>query len=191
MSIVSRFLRPESSGSRRAMSETLVSIEPMRRRHIRDALLIEEQCYPKPWTAGVFASEIELARQGERHYVVARSEHELIGYAGLMFTPDEAHITNIAVHPDFRRGGVGRLLLIRLIGTALERGCEALTLEVRVSNTAAQSLYRAFGFAPAGIRQRYYENSEDALVMWAHDIQGPEFRRRFQELQGERVNPDV
>lgn len=177
MSIVSRFLRPESSGVRRG--ERSVSTEPMRRRDIRDALLIEEQCYPKPWTAGVFASEIDLARHGERFYLVARLEHELIGYAGLMFAPDEAHITNIAVHPNMRRNGVGRLLLVHLIEAALERGVESLTLEVRVSNTTAQNLYRSFGFVPAGIRQRYYENSEDALVMWVHDIQGPEFRRRL------------
>jgi ribosomal-protein-alanine N-acetyltransferase len=96
-----------------------------------------------------------------------------------MFAPDEAHITNIAVHPQERRRGIGRVLLVHLIDTALDRRVEALTLEVRVSNVAAQNLYRSLGFAPAGIRQRYYENSEDALVMWAHDIQGSEFRRRF------------
>lgn len=179
MSIVSRFLRTEFPGSRDGATNDAVSIEPMRRRHIRDALVIEEQCYPKPWTTGVFTSEIELARRGERFYVVACRDHELVGYAGLMFAPDEAHITNIAVHPKVRRGGIGRLLLVHLIETALLRQVESLTLEVRVSNNAAQGLYRSFGFAPAGIRQRYYENSEDALVMWAHDIQGPDFRQRF------------
>jgi len=178
MSIVSRFLRSEESESKIGSHRTL-RIEPLRRRHIRDVLVIEEQCYPKPWTAGVFASEIDLARHGERYYVVVRSDHDLVGYAGLMFAPDEAHITNIAVHPQERRRGIGRVLLVHLIETALDRRVEALTLEVRVSNVAAQNLYRSFGFAPAGIRQRYYENSEDALVMWAHDIQGSEFRQRF------------
>lgn len=177
MSIVSRFLRPESPDSRG--TPDAVSIEPMRRRHVRDILAIEEQCYPKPWTAGVFTSEIELARRGERYYVVARIGQHLVGYAGLMYAPDEAHITNIAVDPTMRRNGVGRLLLIHLIETAVHEGVESMTLEVRISNEAAQQLYRTFGFAPAGIRQRYYENSEDALVMWAHDIQGPAFRQRL------------
>ena len=58
----------------------------------------------------------------------------------------------------------------------------SLTLEVRVGNEAAQGLYREFGFAPAGIRQRYYENSEDALVMWIHDLQGDDFRRRLERI---------
>lgn len=177
MSIVSRFLRPESFVSRTAPDT--VAIEPMKRRHIRDALVIEEQCHPKPWTAGVFTSEIELARHSERYYVVARIGNELAGYAGLMYAPDEAHITNIAVDPKIRRRGIGRMLLVHLIETALDDGVESMTLEVRVSNEAAQQLYRGFGFVPAGIRQRYYENSEDALVMWAHDIQGDEFRQRL------------
>lgn len=177
MSIISRYLRADPMSSRSAPDA--VSIEPMRRRHVREILAIEEQCYPKPWTAGVFTSEIELARRGERHYVVARIGPQLVGYAGLMFTPDEAHITNIAVDPTMRRHGIGRVLLVHLIETALQRGVESMTLEVRVSNDAAQQLYRTFGFAPAGVRKRYYENSEDALVMWAHDIQGPAFRERL------------
>lgn len=173
MSIVQRVRRPGTS----------LVIEPMRRRHIRDALVIEEQCHPKPWTAGVFASEIDLARHGERYYAVARRGSDLIGYGGLMFAPDEAHVTNIAVDPAQRRHGHGRTLLVHLIDTAIRSGCGALTLEVRVGNTAAQNLYRQFGFAPAGIRQRYYENSEDALVMWAHDIRSDEFRERLERAR--------
>lgn len=168
-------------------SGTSLVIEPMRRRHIRDALVIEEQCHPKPWTAGVFASEIDLARHGERYYAVARLGSDLIGYGGLLFAPDEAHITNIAVDPVRRRHGHGRTILAHLVDTAIGSGCVALTLEVRVGNTSAQNLYRQFGFAPAGIRQRYYENSEDALVMWAHDIHGEEFRQRLERVRGTAV----
>lgn len=174
MSIVSRLLRQESPPA--------LSIEPMRRRHLRDVLPIEERCHPKPWTTGVFVSEIELARHGERYYIVARDGHRLVGYGGLLFAPDAAHITNIAVDPLHRRQGVGRALMIDLVETALARGAEAMTLEVRVGNVAAQDMYRKFGFVPAGIRQRYYENSEDALVMWAHDIHGVEFRTRLRSL---------
>jgi ribosomal-protein-alanine N-acetyltransferase len=73
-------------------------------------------------------------------------------------------------------------LLAALAWEARRRGCEALTLEVRVSNTGAQALYRSFGFVPAGVRQRYYENTEDAIVMWCHDICEPEFAQRLTAL---------
>ena len=90
---------------------------------------------------------------------------------------DQAHVTNIVVAPDARRLGVGTRLMSTLAATAIERGCAAWTLEVRASNTAAQELYRQFGFAPAGVRKRYYENTEDAIVMWCHDIQSEGIRR--------------
>lgn len=176
MSIVSRLLKPGSQELH------VLSIEPMRRRHLGDILRIEEQVYPKPWTSGVFSSEIDLARRGERFYIVARQNNQVVGYAGLIFVVDEAHISNIATDPQRRREGIGQYLLFHLIEQAIARGAQALTLEVRASNTAAHALYRIFGFAPAGIRQRYYENTEDALVMWAHDIQSAEYRLRLNTL---------
>jgi ribosomal-protein-alanine N-acetyltransferase len=154
----------------------------MRRRHVKSILAIEERVYPKPWTAGVFNSEIDLARRNERHYVVGLLETEVVAYGGLMFAVDEAHITNIAVDPEFQRRGFARRVLLELANVAIDRGFTALTLEVRVSNTAAQAMYRRFGFAPAGIRQRYYENTEDALVMWAHDIDSPEYKARLDAI---------
>ena len=159
-----------------------VVIEPMRRRHVKHVLNIENAVHPKPWSSGVFSSELDLARRGERYYVVAHLMGELVGYAGSMYAADEAHVTNIAVAPEFRRRGVGRVLLHALAREAVERNMASLTLEVRVGNQAAQDLYREFGFAPAGVRQRYYENSEDALVMWIHDIQGDEFRERLNTI---------
>lgn len=172
-----RFTHPTTRG------EALL-IVPMRRRHIRAILEIENQVYPKPWTAGVFASEIDQVRSGSRHYVVGLREGALVGYGGLMFVGDEAHVTNIAVDPTLRRQGIGRLLLGHLVDVAIEREAQALTLEVRVNNDAAIGLYRDFGFVPAGIRQKYYENSDDALVMWAHDIQGSDFAQRLERARG-------
>lgn len=156
-----------------------VTIEPLRPRHIRSIMPLEERAHRKPWSAGVFRDELAQADRGARHYVLAKRLGEPAGYAGLMFAGDEAHVTNVVVDEDHRRQGIARLLMCDLVREAIDRGCVALTLEVRASNVAAQALYREFGFAPAGIRQRYYENTEDALVMWAHDIQGDEFRRRF------------
>jgi ribosomal-protein-alanine N-acetyltransferase len=163
-----------------------VTIEPFQMRHLRDVMPIELGAYPKPWSRSVFESELRQVGSGSRHYVVAcdRSRRRrLVGYAGLWFVDDpdgdQAHVTNIVVAPDARRTGVGTQLLLALARTAIDRGCVAWTLEVRASNTAAQELYRRFGFAPAGVRKRYYENTEDAIVMWCHDIQGEAYAERL------------
>jgi ribosomal-protein-alanine N-acetyltransferase len=113
---------------------------------------------------------------------VARAGSALVGYAGLMFVTEDAHVTNIAVAADHQRSGVGTRLLAELAWEARRHGSEAMTLEVRVSNTGAQVLYRLFGFAPAGVRQRYYENTEDAIVMWCHDIRSDEYETRLRQL---------
>lgn len=176
MSVLDRLLRRGAAD---------VVVEPMRRRHLAAVMPIEDVSYPKPWGQTVFAGELEQARRGERTYLVARRHGRLLGYGGMMYAVDDAHVTNIAVNPDERRTGVGTRLLAELAWVAVERGCTALTLEVRVSNVGAQALYRRFGFAPAGVRQRYYENSEDAIVMWCHDIQSDEYRRRLAELSPE------
>ncbi|MEY2443549.1 MAG: [ribosomal protein S18]-alanine N-acetyltransferase [Ilumatobacteraceae bacterium] len=164
-----------------------LAIEPLRRRHLDEVLSIEQVSYPKPWSRGVFQSELELARSGERHYLAARSNGAVVGYAGLMFVVGDAHVTNIAVDPDRQRSGIGTRLLAGLAWEAIERSCEAMTLEVRVSNVGAQALYRSFGFVPAGVRQRYYENTEDAIVMWCHDIGTAEFADRLTDLCPEAV----
>ena len=157
-------------------------IEVMRKRHVKHVMPIESAVHRKPWSASVFNTEIDLAKKGERYYVVLSVMGEIVGYAGLMFAVDEAHVTNIAVDPDHRRHGYARLLMCALAYEAIRTGCDALTLEVRVSNTAAQNLYREFGFAPAGVRQRYYENTEDAIVMWAHDIRSAEYLERLERI---------
>jgi ribosomal-protein-alanine N-acetyltransferase len=111
-----------------------------------------------------------------------------------MFVLPDAHITTIAVDPARRRGGVASRLLVALCRDAIERGATALTLEVRVSNEAAQALYRGFGFAPAGARTGYYPAdadgpAEDALVMWAHDIDQPAFATRLDDVEARLETP--
>jgi ribosomal-protein-alanine N-acetyltransferase len=180
MSVLARFLQ-RSDG---AADDPV--IEPMRRRHLTQMMPIEQVSYPKPWSRSVFESELDQVRGGLRHYLVARRGRSVVGYAGLWITPDptgdQAHVTNIAVAPDQRRTGVATALLVAQARHAIERGCVAWTLEVRVSSTGAQELYRRFGFAPAGIRRRYYENTEDAIVMWCHDLGTPEYAERLEEL---------
>ena len=107
----------------------------------------------------------------------------IIAFAGLWLTPDEAHVTTIAVHPDYRGRGVGELMLSTLIRIAGEVGARMVTLEVRVSNYVAQSLYRKYGFREAGVRRRYYsDNHEDALIMWTEEINSPGYRQRYEQL---------
>lgn len=180
MSVIERLLRRDDPGD--AAGEDIV-IEKMRRRDIKAGVLeTERHAYPKPWSPGVFQSEIDQMKTGSRHYLVARRCGRIVGHAGLWFTADEAHVTNVAVHPDARRTGVATVLLLELADEARRRGATAWTLEVRVSSTGAQALYRRFGFAPAGIRTRYYENTEDAIVMWCHDILEPEYAERLEVI---------
>jgi [ribosomal protein S18]-alanine N-acetyltransferase len=114
----------------------------------------------------------------------APSPTPIVGYGGLWLTVEDAHVTTIAVDPAHRGKGVGELLLNALIDHAYELGGRQITLEVRVSNTAAQQLYVKYGFQPAGKRPRYYtDNGEDALIMWTDSIDAPEYRARLSELR--------
>jgi ribosomal-protein-alanine N-acetyltransferase len=171
--------RPEEE--RTGDEDLVVHLVPMRRRHLRSVLRIESQVYPRPWSLGLFMSE--LALRSTRAYYVARVDGEVVGYGGLMVVADDGHVTTLAVHPEWQRRTIGTRLLLALAGEALRRGATSLTLEVRMSNGPAQHLYRRFGFAPAGVRRGYYvETNEDALVMWAHDIDRPEYRQRLADL---------
>lgn len=185
MSMLSRLLHREDGDP----SPELI-VEPLRRRHLRDVMAIEQQVYPRPWSVGVFQNELDWARHGERYYVAARRQGRLVGYAGSMYAVDEAHVTNIAVDPQAHRLGIGTRLLADLMWEARRRGSRTMTLEVRHTNTAAQELYRRFGFVPAGVRRRYYENTDDAIVMWCHDIDSVGFEQRLEALdrhaRGER-----
>jgi ribosomal-protein-alanine N-acetyltransferase len=108
----------------------------------------------------------------------------VLGFASLWIMADEAHLTNIAVRPDHRRQGVGDLLMISVVELAQELKADYLTLEVRVSNTAAQLLYQKYGFADVGRRKGYYtDNREDALIMSTESMKRLSFQQRLKELK--------
>lgn len=154
---------------------------PMHRRHLPVVLRIEHRSQPNPWSLGVFYSE--LAQGASRYYAVARYGTKVVGYGGLMFVADEAHVTNIAIAPAYRRRGFGSALLSHLAMSAARRGSNALTLEVRTGNTGAQAMYQRFGFVQEGVRTNYYpETHEDALVMWLYDLRSPEVQQHLAEL---------
>ena len=183
MSVVSR------SDSTMTSSGPPIVISPMRRRHLRAVLAIEERTSSTPWSLGLFLAE---ARREERVYLVARAGHRVVGFAGLLFALTDGHVTTIAVDPDRQGGRIGTRLLLVLLRRAIERGAEAVTLEVRASNDPAQALYRRFGFAPAGVRKGYYRDPvEDALVLWAHDIHLPAYAERLAAIEDDLPSPLV
>ena len=126
-------------------------------------------------------------------FLVAEDDGRLVGFAHAGFGPnaDETApdpsrgvVCAIAVHPAYHRHGIGTRLLLALTREAIAAGCTAMTLEVRVSNEAAQAMYRTFGYAPAGVRKNYYaETNEDALIMWAHDVDLAPYGARLDEIE--------
>jgi ribosomal-protein-alanine N-acetyltransferase len=187
MSILDRLIKKVDAGNtQHSQTHPVLEVAQMHRRDIRDIMPIEEVVYPKPWTQKVFADEIEMMNRGHRYYAVAHIGRELVGYCGLLFADTDAHVTNIAVHPDWQQRGIATELMLELAWHARQRKCEALTLEVRHTNTAAQELYRRFGFVPAGVRRKYYENTDDAIVMWCQDIQDDAFRDRLRSIEKTR-----
>lgn len=170
----------------RERSRDALTTETMRRRHLRRVLEIEEQVHPRPWTHRTFVGEINKMKDGTRYYLVAYVGDDLVGYGGMIFVGDDAHVTNVAVDPAWQGRGVATEIMLDLSLLARDRGCAAMTLEVRHTNTAAQNLYRQFGFVPAGVRKRYYENTEDAIVMWCHGVDTPEFAERIRAIEARR-----
>ncbi|MBO8142279.1 MAG: ribosomal protein S18-alanine N-acetyltransferase [Firmicutes bacterium] len=135
-----------------------------------DAVMeIEVRSFPTPWSRAAF--EAELLDNDRARYLVARCRagdaRRVVGYIGLWLIAGEGHITNVAVHPDHRKRGVGRRLMMAAADLCRAEGARRMTLEVRPSNRVARELYRDLGFVSAGIRRAYYrDNNEDAIIMW-------------------------
>ncbi len=146
----------------------VVTIERMKLEHVDQVEAIERMVYPSPWSKEAFVSEIR--ENSFASYYVALKDGQVIGYAGIWVILDEAHITNLAVHPDYQRLSVGSTLLRQQVSEALAHGARRMTLEVRFSNTKAQNLYAKFGFVARGVRTRYYSD-EDALIMWLDKLE--------------------
>ena len=135
----------------------------------------------KHWSHQSFLTE--LANAGGTYFCAVEPEEATVcGYSGYWLIGDEAHITTLAVHPDYRRLGIGELLLINDIHSAQKAAAKCMTLEVRVSNQPAKELYYKYGFKSMGLRRKYYQdNNEDALVLWTEDITSEEFQATLQK----------
>lgn len=139
-------------------------IEEMKSDDIDGVFEVEKNCFEDYWSKDSFKKELtnNLAK-----YLVAKVDKKVVGYVGVWFVVDEGHITNVAVHEDYRGQKVGDKLIKELVKVCKDSKIISMTLEVRASNIVAQSLYKKYGFKMAGIRKEYYSNNkEDAIIMW-------------------------
>lgn len=151
--------------------------------HLDAVTAIESRVAVAGWSRRIF--EHELVDDRSRCYLVAQpsiaQDDAVLGYCGMQLLTDQAHITTVAVDPPVRRQGIATRLLVELLREARARGAVSATLEVRTDNVAAQRLYARLGFRPVGIRPRYYAGATDALIMWAHDVDGADFGRLLRD----------
>jgi ribosomal-protein-alanine N-acetyltransferase len=153
-------------------------IRPLTTDDLTEVLALERDNRPTPWSEGVFRDELAAEN---RVYLAAEAD-SVVGFGGLMLVGEEAHVTNLLVAPEWRRQGLGLGLMLALIDAAVGAGARHLTLEVRSTNEAAQAMYSRLGLAPIGIRRGYY-GDDDALILWAHDIDGDAYQQRLRDLR--------
>lgn len=180
------------------MNSGLFVVEPMGLSDVDQVMLIERASFSSPWSARAYRYEItenphstmRVVRPKPRwqgplgsalQRLLGQAPSPVLGYAGAWLLVDEIHVSTIAVHPDWRRRGLGELLLIALLERGLELEARRATLEVRISNLGAVALYRRYGFDIVSVQKAYYsDNNEDAYIMATPDLHGP----RFQALLG-------
>jgi ribosomal-protein-alanine N-acetyltransferase len=139
-------------------------IERLGEAHLAEVLRIERECFPAPWTESMFRQEVEETWLS-RSFVALQNGH-VVGYIIAWFLRGEVHVLNVAVSVSHQRQGIGRRLMNHVIELGEQTEHHMVTLEVRASNDPAKLLYVTMGFAPVGIRRRYYrDNDEDAIVM--------------------------
>ena len=147
------------------MENNNIVIRPMTIDDVDGVFEVEKNCFEHYWSKGEFEKEMknDVAR-----YLVADIDGKIVGYVGIWFVAGEGHITNVAVHSDYRGQKIGDILIKHLVKMCKDNNVFAMTLEVRVSNIVAQNLYKKYGFKLAGIRKEYYsDNKEDAMIMWS------------------------
>jgi len=159
-----QILRPCAKSGLNLLYNKIVELKylPLQSEHLDAILEIENQSFPKPWSRGMFERELSLPISN--FFTVYRGD-VIIGYGGFWRVEDEAHLINIAVHPKYRTKGYGRKILDFLTSVMTKQGLKKILLEVRKNNQMALGLYGSFGFKTIGLREKYYDNVEDALLM--------------------------
>jgi [ribosomal protein S18]-alanine N-acetyltransferase len=157
-------------------------IDAMRLEDVDEVQRIEQASFTTPWPSNAYRSELQTNRLAS--YLIARIDDTIVGYGGMWLMVDEAHITTFAVHPAWRRQGIGERLLLAFLDLARDRHAREATLEVRLSNLPARRLYEKYGFRPVGLRPRYYsDNNEDALIMTTEPLSDSRLRARIERLR--------
>ena len=144
-----------------------ISFYLMKEEDIDSVLEISSLSFSIPWSKDSYIQELTnpIAR-----YLVAKIDNKIVGFVGTWIVLDESHITNIAIHPNYRKQGIGSSLLEAFLKYCKSQGCIAFTLEVRNSNKAARTLYEKYNFKQEGVRKGYYEDTkEDAIIMWLRE----------------------
>jgi [ribosomal protein S18]-alanine N-acetyltransferase len=158
-----------------------VRVAPMTVADLDEVQSVERASFAMPWPAYALRQEVETNRLA--HYLVLRVGARVIGYAGIWLMADEAHVTTFAIRPEWRRRGLGARLMLGVMRLAEGLSASVVTLEVRMSNIAAQRLYQRFGLHPVGVRPRYYsDNAEDALIMTSSPLGTPQMAERLAAL---------
>ena len=157
-----------------------IKIKRMERSDIDSVIRIEEKSYGNHhWSKDSFMNE--LSNELARYYSAYDENDNLVAYCGCWIILEEAHITNIAVLPEYRRKNIGEALLKRVIDECYKNMVKFITLEVRVSNNPAIKLYEKYGFKSLGSRKGYYQdNNEDALIMWTENIFYDKFKKNYE-----------
>lgn len=157
------------NGVLKTVIQKCTTIEPMKEEHICAIAEIEKLCFSLPWSENALNDELE---NENAHFLTAITAGRVSGYIGIIEICGEADITNVAVHPDFRRYGIGKKLLDTAEKQAIERKCESITLEVRESNEAAINLYSGNGYQTVGMRKNFYEKPTENAVLMTKKING-------------------
>ena len=158
-----------------------IKIKPMEKSDIDSVIAIEEKAYgPHHWSKESFMGE--LSNELAKYFSVFSENGDLIAYCGCWQILEEAHITNIAVDPDFRQKHIGEAMLKTIIDECYKNMAKYITLEVRVGNKPAIGLYEKYGFKSLGTRKGYYQvNNEDALIMWTENIFYDKFKLGYEK----------
>jgi ribosomal-protein-alanine N-acetyltransferase len=158
-----------------------VKIKPMKKTDIDEVIALEARAYGEHhWSKDSFLSE--LSNELAKYFSVFNENDELIAYAGCWQILEEAHLTNIAVSPEYRRKSIGEVLLKTIIDECYKNMVKFITLEVRVGNLPAIALYEKYGFKSLGTRKGYYQdNNEDALIMWTENIFYDKFKTNYEK----------
>ena len=162
---------------------TDIALLPMAAEHIPAVAQIEKLCFGSDWTPTQFQRELENPRCT---YFVALFQGLPVAYIGYWQILEEAHITSVAVLPEYRKRHLAQQLMLAMLEHCQKSGVDWITLEVKADNLPAQKLYEKFGFAIKGRRKNYYrDDRQDALIMWTEKISDSEYLSLLQKLKTE------